>query len=203
MAATQRAPSRANPIRALALAVIALACATAVRAHALRVDLHGSADVAAAQVTLADIATVNDADDARLARLRALDVGRVSADGTPTVVDRVALARWVLARSGLRSTDIVWSGASQCSVRLVAAPIQPAAPVANMAAVPAAGAAQPAVTRGKLATLHAVNGPISLDSSVEVLEDGAVGQDVRVRMPGANEGIVARVTAPGHVEVLQ
>ncbi|MGJ7574310.1 flagella basal body P-ring formation protein FlgA [Variovorax sp. RB2P76] len=61
----------------------------------------------------------------------------------------------------------------------------------------------PAIARGDYATLHAFQGAIELESRVEVLQDGIVGQPVRVKLPGASSAIMAKVTAPGQVEVRQ
>ncbi|WP_419688251.1 flagella basal body P-ring formation protein FlgA [Burkholderia theae] len=61
----------------------------------------------------------------------------------------------------------------------------------------------PKVTRGDYATLREVAGPIALESRVEVMEDGQVGDTVRVRQTGASDTVVARVTGPHAVEVHQ
>lgn len=65
------------------------------------------------------------------------------------------------------------------------------------AAVPSA----PAVQRGGSASLRSVVGRISVESRVEVLEDGRPGEVVRVRLPGADAPVLARVIAPRAVEV--
>ncbi|CAB3759859.1 MULTISPECIES: flagella basal body P-ring formation protein FlgA [Burkholderia] len=59
----------------------------------------------------------------------------------------------------------------------------------------------PKVVRGDYATLREVDGPIALESRVEVMEDGQVGDAVRVRQTGASDTVVARVTGPHAVEV--
>lgn len=191
----------------VAFAVLA-GLAMLAQARAVHIDLHASANAQAQEVMLSDIATISNADEATLARLATLGVGRVAADGKVTFVDRAALGRWVQARTGVLSSDIVWSGAARCSVRIAdasasavsAAPTEPARAVATMSV---ASVAHPAVARGNLASLRSVSGAIALESRVEVLDDGVVGQDVHVRLPGANEAILARVTAPGRVEVKQ
>jgi hypothetical protein len=193
-------------VRALAVLAALAGLATLAQARAVHIDLHAAASAQTAQVVLSDIATLSNADEATLARLGALDVGRVSADGKATLVDRAALARWIQARTGVLSTDIVWSGAPRCSVRMADGPAAASLatePARAVAATPVATTAHPAVARGNLASLRSVSGAIALESRVEVLDDGVVGQDVHVRLPGANEAVVARVTAPGRVEVAQ
>lgn len=186
-------------------AVVFLAATTTVAtaAHGLRIDLCATAATPAARVTLGDIASIKGADDAMAARLTALDVGQVSSDGQPTTVERATLARWIQARTGLLSQDIAWGGAERCSVRVAdGALVRPLAPAGASQAVQAR-ASLAGVTRGNVATLRSSNGGIRVESRVEVMQDGAVGQDVRVRLPGAADAVLARVVAPGQVEVTQ
>jgi flagella basal body P-ring formation protein FlgA len=61
--------------------------------------------------------------------------------------------------------------------------------------------AVPAVTRGNWAHLLARSGDVSVESRVEVLQDGRAGQVVRVKVPGSSGEVLARVTGPGQVEV--
>ncbi|QGW82241.1 flagellar basal body P-ring formation protein FlgA [Variovorax paradoxus] len=59
----------------------------------------------------------------------------------------------------------------------------------------------PAVMRGNWAHLQARSGDVSVESRVEVLQDGRQGQVVRVKVPGSSGEVLARVTGPGQVEV--
>lgn len=61
--------------------------------------------------------------------------------------------------------------------------------------------AVPAVVRGNWAHLLARSGDVSVESRVEVLQDGREGQVVRVKVPGSSGEVLARVTGPGQVEV--
>lgn len=190
-------------LRAAAVALVAATAASGAAAHAVRIDLCATAATPTARVTLADIASIK-ADDATAARLGALEVGQVSADGQPTLVDRATLTHWIQARTGLMSQDIAWSGAERCSVHVdqAGATHPPLAP-AVAATTTLARASLSGVTRGNVATLRSSSGGIRVESRVEVLQDGAVGQDVRVRLPGAVDAVLARVVAPGQVEVAQ
>lgn len=72
--------------------------------------------------------------------------------------------------------------------------------------LPAAGARRTdalpiAVSRGDWAALHTAAGAVSLESRVEVLQDGRVGDKVRVRTRGATALVLARVVAPGQLEL--
>ncbi|HEX7888064.1 MAG TPA: flagella basal body P-ring formation protein FlgA [Ramlibacter sp.] len=64
-----------------------------------------------------------------------------------------------------------------------------------------AAAARLAVERGETAALRSVAGAVQLESRVQVLEDGRVGDLVRVRQQGAAALLSARVIGPGQVEV--
>lgn len=96
------------------------------------------------------------------------------------------------------------SGAAQGDSSSARAALRLRRPVAAGSALTHADVDEaPAIVRGDYATLHAFQGAIELESRVEVLQDGIVGQPVRVKLPGASSAIVARVTAQGQVEVRQ
>lgn len=61
----------------------------------------------------------------------------------------------------------------------------------------------PLIARGEYAMLRTSQGSIALESRVEVLQDGAAGQSVRVKLPNASTSIMARVVSAGVVEVRQ
>lgn len=59
----------------------------------------------------------------------------------------------------------------------------------------------PAVSRGDWAMLTTQNGLVALESRVEVLQDGRVGQSVRVKSVNATSAVLARVSGPGRLEM--
>lgn len=59
----------------------------------------------------------------------------------------------------------------------------------------------PAVARGQRITLLSRTGTLELQASAEALQDGQVGQKVRVKATGAQAPVLALVVAPGRVEV--
>jgi flagella basal body P-ring formation protein FlgA len=61
----------------------------------------------------------------------------------------------------------------------------------------------PAVQRGDWITLRMTNGDIAMEGRAEVLQDGQLGQSVRVKLTGAERSILARVTGAGIVEILK
>ena len=65
-----------------------------------------------------------------------------------------------------------------------------------------AGPGRLAVERGDTAALRTIAGAVQLESRVHVLEDGRVGDLVRVRQEGGTALFSARVTGPGQVEVM-
>ena len=58
-----------------------------------------------------------------------------------------------------------------------------------------------AVSRGEWAILHSVEGGVTLESRVEVLQGGRPGQRIRVRAQGASGPLFARVLGPGRLEL--
>jgi flagella basal body P-ring formation protein FlgA len=57
------------------------------------------------------------------------------------------------------------------------------------------------VTRGEWATLRSTAGEVSLESRVEVLQDGRAGERVRVRQQGATGVVFARVVSASRLEL--
>lgn len=60
-----------------------------------------------------------------------------------------------------------------------------------------------AVSRGDRVTLIAQSGLVSLESKVEVLQAGEIGQVVRVRASNGTAPVLAKVVAPGQLELQQ
>ncbi|MDQ8033159.1 MAG: flagella basal body P-ring formation protein FlgA, partial [Bordetella sp.] len=60
---------------------------------------------------------------------------------------------------------------------------------------------KPAVARGQSASLDVRHGSIRVESQVEVLQDGKVGDVVRVRARAAEQPLLARVVAPGQLQM--
>jgi flagella basal body P-ring formation protein FlgA len=61
----------------------------------------------------------------------------------------------------------------------------------------------PAVSRGQRARLLSVAGSVTVESNVDVLQDGSPGQMVRVRLPGSAGVVTAKVRESGVVEMIQ
>lgn len=60
---------------------------------------------------------------------------------------------------------------------------------------------RPAVSRGEWVHLATHQGPLSLESRVEVLQDGLLGQVVRARPAHGTAALSARVVGPGRLEL--
>lgn len=117
----------------------------------------------------------------------------------------------------LRTRMLVWVDVwvAERHVRAVAVPFQVAAGpllpsfLEDFAAAPAQVdmrssrpvAAAPVVRRGEWASLRSGVGGIALEARVEVLQDGRLGDKVRVRQPGADGAVFARVTGPAQLEL--
>jgi len=109
----------------------------------------------------------------------------------------------------LRNRLLVWVDLwlGERFLRAVAVPLEvDGAPLSGRAAasdrpVADAAAAALAVQRGEWAALRTGSGAVLLEHRVEVLQDGRVGQRVRVR-PGNGSGLLlARVVGPGQLEL--
>ena len=60
---------------------------------------------------------------------------------------------------------------------------------------------KPAVARGEWASLVTRQGPLSLESRVEILQDGQIGQMIRARPANATSVLTARVVGAGQLEL--
>lgn len=91
------------------------------------------------------------------------------------------------------------------SVEIVGVAVPGSGPRADSASKPqerAQAADVVAVNRGEWAALRTTSGAVSLESRVEVLQDGSVGQRVRVRASSSAMGIVfGKVVGPGQLEL--
>jgi flagellar basal body P-ring formation protein FlgA len=138
--------------------------------------------------------------------VRTVPVGfELSAFGPAYVAGRSQSAGEILEPSNLEVREVEWSGrdllpvesSTRQALRL-RRPLEAGAVLTRAHVEPA-----PALTQGAWATLHVRQGLVDLEGRVEVLQDGRTGQMVRVKLPGASASILARVTGPESVEVLQ
>ena len=60
----------------------------------------------------------------------------------------------------------------------------------------------PAITRGALITMQLDGGGISLSAQAQAMDDGAIGERIRVLNPTSRAVLAAMIDAPGHVHVL-
>lgn len=182
-------------LRFLLLALLALAggCAAAAEAQVL---LRALARVQDGTVLLSDVATITGQDKVLVQRLSDIPLGQSPRAGESARLDRQSVEKWVRRQLGDAAQAVQWTGAE--AVRLTTRRTEPSS---RSAAAPRSAAL--AVTRGEWATLRARSGPIELERRVEVLEDGAIGQAVRVRWAGAgtSDTLEARVVAAGYLEV--
>jgi flagella basal body P-ring formation protein FlgA len=117
----------------------------------------------------------------------------------PRPVESSALRRHVVAW-----VDVWAAGAYLRSVPVSLEVLERDGPLASAAEmqVPASRGAEPlGVVRGDWATLRSAAGPVVLEMMVEILQDGRVGEKVRVRQRGATALVMARVVGPGQVEL--
>jgi hypothetical protein len=200
--------------------VAGLAAAAPARAGEAEVLLREQVTPRGAQVLLGDVAFVRGGELSTVRRLVTLPLGHAPRAGTQARLSREAVFRWARSQLGELAAQARWVGADEV---LIAAP-GPTGPLAEAApsvlpagAAPArpanalaeagprdgaaADALAPAVARGEWVTLAVSTGGIQLETRAEALQDARTGQPVRVRTQAGGGSIVARVVAPGRVEV--
>ena len=129
-------------------------------------------------VYFGDVAEVTSSDLPTLRRLVAVPLGAAPAPGRVLNVSSNSVRSWVRGQAGPVVAAAQWSGASQIEI----------------------SRAQPAVSRGAFAAMAVRSGEVQIETRVEVLQDGAPGQYVRVRLPNTSTSVLALVVAPGRVE---
>lgn len=125
------------------------------------------------------------------AAVAAHDLGTDSATERAVTNEEVELTAWPGKKEPLTASEVSAMEASR-----LRRPLREGEPV-TAADVEAA----PAVQRGDWATLRLLNGPLALESKVEVLHDAWIGQRVRVRTTQADSPLLVRVTGRGQLEL--
>ena len=184
------------------LPVLWFACvACAQEQSAVRIDLRPAVVAHHEQVVLGEVADIHALDLDTIRRLVSLPLGTRARAGSESVVRREVLERWVRLRLGVPRADVFWGGAAEAVVRTpwdeVRAPDAQSKPDA-----PTAPRAKPLIARGDWVSLRFKSGAVELETRVQALQDGRIGDVVRVRGAGATEPVPARVLSIGHVEAL-
>ena len=107
---------------------------------------------------------------------------------------RLALAQREIDVTGLPAP--LWSGEqATLDKRRLVRPVRENEPLTATAVETV-----PEISRGEWATLRVSSGELTLESRVEALQDGRLGQSIRVRPAIAGASLTARVTGPGRLE---
>jgi hypothetical protein len=195
---------------AAALAVAAAAQTPAPDAvQPVIVSLRSDAAVDADVVRLGDIAYLYAGDARKREAMLQLDLADTRhAAGKALSRDAV---KFRLLIAGHAEADFRITGAAQTLVRGAApgrapaerrptTPVSAALPASAPAAPPASDAPPVVKTRDRVRLLAHV-GPVNVVVAGEALQDGRMGQSIRVRNIDSNKIILGRVTGPGLVEV--
>ncbi|WP_193387940.1 flagella basal body P-ring formation protein FlgA [Caenimonas sp. SL110] len=147
------------------------------------------------EVKLGDVAIIRTRDYATIERLVGLPLGPAPREGTQAVLRREVLARWIRSQVGISRDQIAWSGPEQVVVRVGyrQAVTQQALPAATV----------PMVSRGDWIVLQLKSGAVELERRVEVMQDGVLGQVIKVRGENGASSVDGRVVAAGRVEALR
>ena len=164
-----------------------------------RVELRPVIAAQQVEVRLGDVADIHSRDLRTMRRLVTLPLGERPAAGSDVVVRRDVLERWVRLRLGLARGAVEWQGPAQAVIRTFEA--QAVAPArAEIEAASRTRQSMHLVARGDWASLRLRSGGIEVQARVQVLQDGAAGDVVRVRASRASEAVDARVISAGYVE---
>lgn len=149
---------------------------------------------------------VDLAVDGRFVRTVPVDF-ELGVSGPAYVAAEPLAAGTALSGSLVRVENVSWTGR-------LSAPLSPATAAAPLSALRVRHAFSagdplsaplvdraPLVARGDWATLHVSDDGVQLESRVQVLDDGALGARVHVKLPAARDPIYARVTGPKTVEL--
>lgn len=137
--------------------------------------------------------------------IRTVPVGfEVVAYGPAYVTDKAMPLGTRFDASALTVREVELTGRAVPVLAAVAEPKQLRRPVAAGAALTRQDVEpQAAVTRGDWVALRVRSGSIDMESRVEALQSGRVGQTVSVKPSKSTAPILARVVGPGQVEVTQ
>jgi flagellar basal body P-ring formation protein FlgA len=83
----------------------------------IRIELRPAAEVDHAEVTVGDVAVITTGDLQMLQRLVDLPIGPAPRTDAAVRIDRRRLMRWIRSRTGVESSQIVWTGPSTTVVR--------------------------------------------------------------------------------------
>lgn len=103
-------------MKAICVAVAALACSWALGAPRVTIALLPQVEVTGDAVVLGDVAYLSSPELALMQQLVHLPIGRVPRDGQAAVVDRERLARWVQREAGVAAGDLEWQGSDSARV---------------------------------------------------------------------------------------
>lgn len=161
----------------------------------IEVEMRPEVAARSAQVFLGDVAYVRAKDFDSIQRLVNLPLGRAPRVGSDARLSRDTLLRWARSQLGSLASRVEWTGADEVL-------ISHATREGQALEDPRAQRDTPrGVARGEWVTLLSRHRGIELESPAEALQDGQLGQAVRVRSAGASGSVVARVVAPGRVEI--
>jgi len=115
-------PAMSRAVRRLAYAAAALLAAGPAApgeaAAPTRIALRAAVEVGPGPVRLGHVARVSGADASAVRRLRELSLGEAPRPDAPVQLERVGLARWIRARTGLGAGRVAWSGPARSEIRL-------------------------------------------------------------------------------------
>lgn len=162
--------------------------------HRLSLVLKPQVYLNTTQVLLGDIADIQSDDHALSERAKNIPLGRTPKAGQTVILQANTLQKWAAKQLGLKPLNIQLQG--PISTQISTAPTTP-----DIQAPQSPQQERKAVTQGEHATLTLQQGSVRIESRVEVLQDGHIGQKILVKPITAQDSVLARVVAVGQLEV--
>lgn len=176
---------------------------SAATTQTLVVTLPGRKAAAGQAVTLGDVAALKGPKDL-VARAAAIDLGRAPLPGNSRTISRGYL-KIRLRAVGVEDSDFSFDGADR--VELFAPATDPAARATPKAADASGAAPSPAappiIHRGDTILLRVCFGLVEVRTEAIAMEDGRLGDMIRVQVASGWQRVIARVTGPRTAEVTE
>lgn len=192
----QRPRCQAHRLRTRALAVFVCLLATRLACGATVIDLSDTACIASDRIELGALATVTSSEQAS-ERLRSLDIGPAPLPGRSRVLTlgylKMRIRRW-----GFAPETMIFTGSKQVEVSRAAEAVQEVQPVAGdpSSESPVPVRAPATVKRGARVQLAVECGAVRILAEATTLEDGMVGQPVRMRVEQTRQTLWATLLSP-------
>ena len=153
----------------------------------IRIQLLPIAHIKKAEIFLNDVAEMSSSDMNELVSFQHIKLGEIRETESDFFVEKEIIRRWTIRKLGMKARNAVWSGADKTKIEIDK--VKKRIPVEVL-------------KRDDWVTLRVVSGVVTVESKVQALQTGEVGQFVRVRKVNSSTTLLARVVDSSTVEIL-